>query len=281
MNYSRISVSDWRRISWLENLDAADPWTRLAIKQVKEAYDESVSCDTIAKSYIKFGQNESAGGSSAVTVMTLGSGQIQEDYVSANSITHFASSSTSEGSMVVEGHTISGTDFTPVTQTVTLAGQTKTALTTPLARVHRIYNDSTAVWLSNVYVARNVTFTNGIPQDSSAIHIVGIASEGQSLKAAMTSASTEFFFITDVYADVNAGFTTTQVDMRVRMRLAGKTFRTQHEMTINSDSQPHIKFEFKPYLIIPNNSDIELTANSTSVGVSVSGGFSAIFAETR
>jgi hypothetical protein len=280
MAFSRVRNSDWRRTTWLENLDAADPWTRYAIKETFTAYGENVSVEERKGAVRKFGYSAQVGGSVQVTIMTLGSNETAEDYVSANSITHVASSSTAVvGVAAVSGYTISGNDLTLVNQTVTLAGQTKTALTTPLARAHRIVNNSTLDWTSNVYVARNVTFTNGIPQDSSAIHLVGVAVDNQSQKAAFSTASDEYGFVTKIHASLakNSGVAA-QADVRLRVRPQGEVFQTKWQGAVGSASNRAFVYDYGPYLIVPPNADIILTANSSGTGVEMTGGFDMILA---
>ena len=111
-----------------------------AIREIKATYGDIVSVSRKAKSLLKFGANfDLASSGTAETVWAQGG---DETYVSANSIDKFSSSSGDDtGTMVVEGHTIDGSgEFTFVTQSVTLQGQTEASLTTPLARSSRLYN---------------------------------------------------------------------------------------------------------------------------------------------
>lgn len=249
-----------------------------ALRCIKEQYGDNVSVAAKARSVLKFGRNEAVGTGGA-TLMTLGSGETDETYVSANSITHFASSNAGDTqSIVIQGYTVDGNgDFTEVTQTVTLAGQTKTALTTPLARVVRAYNDGTTDLAGDVYVAQDVTFTAGVPQTASAIHLVikGTAGANQSDKCSTTLAKNEYWIVTNIFADVLEK-TAATADVELQIRLKGKVFR--HKLTISCSSNYEGIHFFKPYCLIPPNSDVRLRATADGANTDISGGIEGYLA---
>ncbi len=144
--------------------DDVDFWVRLALDEIKSSYGLNVSASLKRKSLLKFGINELVGTDEA-TVMTLPAGSLHETYASTNAITHLSSSSGSDtGTVNVEGHTVNGSgEFTFLVQSATLTGQTKKALSTPLARITRVYNTGSANWVGSVYGFEDDNLTDGVP----------------------------------------------------------------------------------------------------------------------
>lgn len=248
---------------------AVDPEIEYAQDRVFSDYGDVVSVAEKGKSLLKFGNNPLVQ-TSPSTLMTLPVGEVHETYVSSNLITHFASSSGSDtGSMVVEGHTISGGLFTFVTQTVTLAGQTKTALTTPLARVSRAYNSSATDWVGAIYIAEDDTFTSGVPQTATKIHLTVVAGENQSDKAATTISNQDYYFVTEFSGDFlkkAAGF----AEVHLEIREAGGVFRSVSHLAISSSNNTN-QLTFIPYLIVKKNSDIRIVADADTNNTEVAG----------
>ncbi len=240
----------------------------LAEREIYKTFGDTVSAWDKGKSLLKFGDRDDLG-TSRTTLAALGSGILNETYVTTNIITHFASSSGSDLlTMKVEGHTVVGTGtdsaFTFLVQEVTLVGQTKTALTTPLARVSRIYNSSATLWVGDIYVAQDVTFTSGVPQTATAIHIKVLAGEQQSLKAATTISNVDYWIVngwlTEVDRKANA-----IVDFRLELRLAGGVFRPVAFTSVTQGTT--VDIPFRPPLIVPSNADVRVTATASTTGV--------------
>lgn len=246
---------------------------RQAINTIKETYNHNVSVDAKRKSLLKFGKNENVGTSE---VMVEPSGT--ETYVSDNTIAYFSSSSGSDtGSMVVEYHTVDGNgDFTFGTQTVTLAGQTKTALTVPCARVSRIYNDSATNWVGVIYIYEDDTVTAGVPQTASKIHIQTTTGDNNSYKAATTFSSTDYAIITYFYADVNKK-ANANVDVELQVRQKGKVFRDVFARSCSNSMG--VEMVLDPPIIVPPNADVRVMAESDTASTSVSAGFNGYLAK--
>lgn len=247
-----------------------------AITTIRSNYGDDVSIKAKRKGLLKFGSNAAVGtNADGYTLMTLAGSERHESYVSDNLITHFASSDASDDQeIVIEGHTISGNILTFQTQTVTLNGTTKTALDTPLARVTRLYNNGSTDFAGTIYVARDVTFTDGVPQTDSAVHLI-VDSGNQSEKASTSLSSTDYWIVTKIYADVlkkTAGF----ADVQLQVRTVGKVFRSVARFA--SSSGRHEELTFMPYLVIPKNSDVRLVAVADATA-EVSGGIHGFLAK--
>lgn len=246
--------------------------TWLVEQIIQDTYGDTVSVAQKKKTLLKFGKRTDLGSTNYSTLAIMG-GNDNETFVTTNAITHFASSSGSDtGDCYIEGHTVSGTgadaQFTFVTQTVTLAGQTKTALTTPLARVSRVANTSATAWVGNIYVAEDVTFTGGVPQTATAIHIQVPAGEQQSFKAATTISKADYYIVTGGTVAV-AKKTNAVVDFRLEVRLVGGVFRP---VALVSCTQGDSKFiPLDPPVIVPANADVRIAALASTTAVEASG----------
>jgi len=209
--------------------------------------------------------------------MTLPGSELHETYVAANTITHIASATAGDTEIVkLEGHTVDGSgDFTFVIQSVTLAGQTKTALGTPLARVTRCYNTGATDLVGAVYIAEDVTFTAGVPQTDTAIHAIVRAGKNQTEKCATTLSSVDYWIITHAYMDVlekTAAFASTELQVREK----GSVFL--QKVAFAASSGTHTSFSFDPYLIAPANSDVRLVAVADGASTDVGGGIQGFLA---
>lgn len=247
-----------------------DFWLRHAVDVIKSTYSDDVSVYQKNKDLLKFGESLQVQ-TSKTTLMDNLSGVYNESYITdnTNTITHFASSSASDTEdIVVEGHTNDGSgNLTFATQTVTLAGQTKTALTTPLNRCTRIYNNGTNDLVGNVYVAKDVTFTAGVP--ASDVHCMITAGKNNSNKASTSISSTDFWIVTDFqgqWLEKGAGY----AEVHLEIRLQGKVFREYAHLAVN-DGNPITSNKFLPYLIIPKNADVRLVASASAAGKAVGG----------
>lgn len=251
-------------------------WIQHAYNVIEDTYGDVVRVKP--KNLLKFGLNANADSGVATTVMTLAGAETNETYVSANTITHFASSSGADDQeLVVEGHTISGSNLTFVSQTVTLNGQTKTALTTPLARCTRAYNNDTTAIAGTVYFAQDVTFTSGVPQTNNAVHLIIKAGAQQSEKCATAFSSQDYGIITSVYANGERGNATTNFDMKLEIREFGKVFRPAFEWQVRSGAGTAPIF-LNPYVIVPKNADVRIRATSDTDNATVVAWFNSVIA---
>lgn len=250
-----------------------------ALEQIRGTYGDICSVDDKRKSLLKFGRNENVQ-TTASTIMTFPAGVQTETFVSTNAITHIASDDAADTQeVVVEGHTISGSDLTFVIQSVTLQGTTKTALTTPLARCTRAYNNGSTDLAGDVYVAQDVTFTGGVPQTATAIHLLVPAADNQSKKASTSISKDDYWIVTNAYIDVLEK-TSAFVHAKLQVRKVGKVFRTAAAFSASSTGGRGF-IDFDPPLIIEKNSDVRLQAFASANGTDVSGGIQGYLAQVK
>lgn len=243
----------------------------LAEQEILNTYGDTVSVADKKKRLIKFGRNDNIS-TSFETVWLRGG---DETYVSTDLIDSISSSNAGDTQSVkIEGHTCSGglpTGF--VIQSITLNGQTKTGLTTDLCRSSRIYNDDSTDFSGTVYVYEDSAVSGGVPSDSTKIHLQTDGSNNQSLKAASSISSTDYYIVTDLLVMVNRQ-NTRSVDFKFQVREPGKVFRSRLSLACHS-YKGTCHYPLDTPLIIPKSSDFRFRAissgNTTGVEASAIG----------
>jgi len=176
--------------------------------------------------------------------------------------------------------TISGSELTFTVQNITLNGQTKTALTTPLARVTRIANvtvgqSSTA---GDVYIYEDGTVSGGIPTNLATVGNVMPASDQSTLYAGTSVASTNYFLATRWKAHV-ARKTAAFVDLRFQIAPVGGTWRTVQTSTAARENSVIVTGD--PCFIIPPNYDIRIVGTSSAANTDCHSSFDGYFADIQ
>lgn len=252
-----------------------DFWIGHAMDVIENEFGQTVDIAGKSKDLLKFGRNHLVG-TSLATIQHQPAGVLHETYVSTNLINSIISTATADGeSVIVEGHTISDGVFTFVTQTITLNGRTKVALSTALARVTRVVNDDSTLLAGAVSVTETDTYTLGDPDTDALVHLQIDAGEQQSEKASTTISNLDYWIVTGFYADI-MDKTAAFAEVHLECRLKGKVFIdiNMKAVTDSNDSD----FLYKPYLIIPPNSDIRLVAKADGASTDISGGIQGFLA---
>lgn len=240
-----------------------------SIRVIEATYGKKVSVDLKAKSLLKFGRNQRIGTSPA-TIMTLPSGIDNEVYVSDNLIDTISSDNASDVGQTIriEGHTISGSDLTFVVQTVTLNGRNKVTLSTPLARMTRLANQSGTELVGEVYGYEDTAITNGVPNDGTKVHCM-IRQDKQQSEKASTSISSEDFWIITTYAGDVIEKSSAFADIQLQIRESGGVFRQRTNKAASSGAG--FVAYLCPPIIVPSNSDVRLVATASGSNIDVSG----------
>ena len=249
-----------------------DPIISFLQSEIYQAYGDTTRVSR--KSLHKFGRLSSLGTSES-EINYLG---IDSVHSTTNSITHFSSADGGDTQTLrVEGMTISGGLLTFVAQDITLAGQTKTALTTPLSRVTRIANVSSATATSgDVYVYEGGAVSGGIPTDLNTVGNVMPAEDQSTLFAGTSISSTNYFLCTGFYAYL-AKKTSGFADIKLKTREISSVYRTVQVVSIGASAPAEHKFN--PPLIVKSNSDIDLVATGSTTNLDVCAGFDGYFAD--
>lgn len=256
-------------------------WIQHAYNVIKDIYGDKVLVKP--KNLLKFGVNGNIAQSTKTTIMTLAGSEANETYVSDNLITHFASGNSGDTGieLTIEGHTVENSELTFVTQTATLNASdstTKTALTTPLARITRAYNSGTTSLTGPVYFAEDVTFTSGVPQTASAVHLIIAAGSNQSEKCATAFSKVDYGIITGIFGSATRASATANVDFNLEIREFGKVFRPAAEWTVRTASQSSVYIPLEPYVIVPKNADVRIVATSSAASTQASAFFNSVIA---
>ena len=236
--------------------------TQLAIAQISKYDGVTVSVVDKAKAVHKFGQDPAAG----TTRSTVdGLADATEILLTTNGITTVISSSAADGeTVVVEGHTISGDDLTFVTQSVGLTGQTGIALGTALARVSRIYNTSATELAGTVSAYEGGATTAGVPDTSTTIHASIRAGEQQTEKAATSTSSVDYFFITHVAAAIHDA-SNLECDIALETKATNGVWRHKADFAVTVAGNPSV---FQSYsdspIVVPPNHDIRMLSTMAS-----------------
>ena len=254
-----------------------DTMLEFAQHEILNSYGEATKVNR--KSLHKFGANQSVG-TSAEDINWDG---IEPVHSTTNSITVASSSNSGDTTQTVrvEGmYFDENDDLLFSAQNVVLDGQNQVTLSQPLCRVTRIANVASATATAgDVYVYETGTATNGVPDDLDTIGNI-MPQEHQSTMFAGTSiASTNYLILTSMQAGGSlSGTKDTYVDITLEVRDKDSVYRTVNIFTINT-SQGATQIHFDPALIIPPNSDIDMTAKSLAAGASVTAGFNGYFAD--
>lgn len=228
-------------------------------------YGDKVSWAVKSKDLVKFGNNEDLGNMSLEDVWSVGG---VEDLPTDNVITHIASTDlTDTQEIMIEGHTIDPDgNLTFLVQSVTLAGQTKTAIPIPLARSTRMYNNNSSDLAGVVYLAKDVSFTAGVP--ASDIHLNIPLNFNQSQKSASSTQIIDYWVIDQGCFSVRKKQDAV-VDFFIQVREKGKVFRVRLSPISASQQSGTVTVKFPQPIIVPPNSDLRVQAISTATGTEV------------
>lgn len=169
---------------------------------------------------------------------------------------------------------VNNQELTFVTQEVDLNGQTKTALTTPCARLSRAYRteqDRVTDLLGPVFFSLDVTYSGGVPSQASFSTPLTIPqSKNQSEKAASSISKSDYYIITGFGAGYLTKSGTNTAEVTLEVRKPGGVFIPIAKPIVISTGQEDSR-PFKPYAIVPKNSDFRLVAVASTGNQSITG----------
>jgi len=165
-----------------------------------------------------------------------------------------------------------------VLQTITLTGQTRVALTTPLIRVFRLKNVGTVDVAGFVYCYVNGPLTGGRPNTTLNIRAVIEGNNNQTLMAVFTIPNGTIGYLRSFFASSAGAKKTTNFIIRLRARPFGQVFQLKNKTSIPSDGAG-IQYVYDDPEVFTAKTDIEMTAEITAATVtqaSVSAGFDLV-----
>jgi len=185
--------------------------------------------------------------------------------------------SSSSGSDTV-AVTVIGLDSTyaQVTQTITLTGQTRVALTTSLIRVFRAYVDDAAVAaVGNIFCFVNGATTSGVPDTGADIRAIISIGYEQTLMAVYTIPLGKVGYLESFYANILSKVSAGS-EVQLCVRATGKTFRVRSVIGANTAGSSHVRHHFGFPIELAAKTDIHVQADTSANNASVAGGFDII-----
>lgn len=276
----------YKSSEWWQALGECGPY---ALEEVYDTYGHVLKPKW--KQLRKFGRKSLPAKDVSYTIMTQGSTAINhETYTTANTIDSVICSTTGNTQSIrVEGHTVNSSgDLTFTVQNVTLTGSTAVTLTTPLARCTRLaVNPGT--WASPTsdlsgavyaYESTNTGVSGGVPSSAAYVHCIIPNGYNQSEKAATSVSEKDYWLINQVQAAIPQGASPTgaaalDIDLEIRSVKGGVFRPTGAEMSVGAGSRT-ATLNFRPYLVVPPNSDVRLTAIGSTTDVVVTGAIGGV-----
>lgn len=271
------------------NVDEHDTDIRQAINEIFSTYGDAVSVENKQKSLFKFGRNNNVGSLDRCSIVEFqDTGITHEILLTENKIAALASSDTGDAGTVfrIEGHTLdTGTGFEFKVQSVTCNGQTPVPLDPFLARATRIFvppltwpNEARQVTGTiYVYDTGSTTVTSGVPDTPTATKLLLAGDTGeiasQSQKCATAVSANDYWIITSIGLSITRNNTqTTRLTAELEYKTLGGVWRPLGvNIILNTDTESYNAEQLKPYFVVPKNSDVRLTCQSSRADTEVTG----------
>ena len=270
-----------------------DFWHNAAIRQIYGDYGDMVSILSKNKALSKFGRTDNTVSSTKVTIGGFPDTINNETLETTNVIDAVISTSASDTeTLVIEGHTIDANGLlTFAIQDVVLTGQTKAALTTPLARATRAYVKngtfaspaSDLVGRVSIYDDTGGQSAGGVPNTDSAVklQIRGDLGRNQSEKCATAISNNDYWLIREAHCAIASNAAgTVNADIEIEIKQLGGVWRPVGiEASLRAGSQSFTTIDLYPIIVVPPNSDVRMVVTATANDVSASGRMEGLLAK--
>lgn len=268
------TLSSARSLSSLNNRSESSSLVKHAIDRIKNEYGDVVSVEKKAKDLIRFGLNTNVG-TTRSTLWYTGQDELNETYVAGNSNsidTLSCSNAGSDQELIVEGHYYDNNIRIFTKQIVKQNGQSKVQLSRSLNRVTRAYHAGRTETnlIGETYIYEDTAISAGKPTDTEKIHLTLPSGENQSQKASTSLSSSDYWIVTGFSAGYAEKSGSNIADVRLEVRRKGEVYRPISKGLIIRTGDDSIR-DFIPYIVIPKESDIRLTALASTSGQSING----------
>lgn len=249
-----------------------------AVDEIARIWGDTVDVKVAADSKLKFGATDFVDSAVNTTLQWEGG---NETYVTSNIIDTISSSSTGDvGPVVVQGYILTNGLLSFFQQEVTLDGQNKVVLDTPVARVDRVYNSGSVDWGGDIYVYEDDTVTGGVPDTASKLHMHAPQLSNQSMKGAGTTGHDEYLLITSWQSAVfrkkdgvvDFGFYTREVGT------TNKVFRLRMGTSASEASGGSVLY-LDPLFIVGKNHDYRMQGRAAVADTSAFGAVNGVIAK--
>lgn len=180
--------------------------------------------------------------------------------------------------------TITGLDvnYVEVTQTITLTGQTRVALDTPLLRVYRAFNGNSVDLDGHVIIYVNTALTLGVPTDKTKIRAIIDPVNQQTEMAVYTVPAGKTGYVRDWYASTAGANRDSNYPVKLKARIFGAVFRMRHTTAVSDSATSAYQHKYEEPEVFPEKTDIEMTVSAAGAGVTaaaISAGFDIVLVD--
>ena len=163
-----------------------------------------------------------------------------------------------------------------VLQTVTVDGQTKVTLPTPLIRVFRMKNVGTTNILGNLFCYVDTAIVGGIPTDGSKVRAIIRDGHNQTQMALYSVPRGYSLFIKLGWSTIAGKNTTANIGIFIKVRSFGSVFRELHTTALLSAGNSVSTRPYEIPLKLEEKTDIIYSCGVTQNDTAVSSGFHGI-----
>jgi len=174
------------------------------------------------------------------------------------------------------------TNYDLVTQTITLTGQTRVALSTNLIRVFRLKNVGSTNLLGHVFCYVNGALTNGVPNTNEDIRAIIQPENNQTEMAVYTIPDGYTGYMRSWYAATAGASKASDYIIKLKARPDGQVFQLKHRSSINETGSSYVQHKYVEPEVFSAKTDIEMTVEMTAVGgtaAAISAGFDIVLVE--
>ena len=166
-----------------------------------------------------------------------------------------------------------------VTQTITLTGQTRAALTTSLIRVFRMKNVGTTNLAGIVSCYVNSAAPGGVVTTKANVRAIINNGNNQTLMAIYTIPAGYTGYMRDWYAATAGGVKDTTNIIRLYARPFGKVFQLKHVSAVTTTGTSQIQYKYEEPEIFAEKTDIVMRANTDVSAAAVAAGFDIVLVQ--
>ena len=172
--------------------------------------------------------------------------------------------------------------FNLVTQTITLTGQTRAALSTDLIRVFRAKNVGATDLAGHVFIYVNGAITGGIPDTANTIRAVIHSEANQTEMAIYTVPDSKTGLIQSLFVATAGAKRSSNYIIRMKVRPTGQVFQLKTRVSIEDGGSSFVRLPFDPPLKVDGRCDIEVTAEITETAITaaaITAGFDIVLVD--
>ena len=173
-------------------------------------------------------------------------------------------------------------DYGVVTQTVTLNGHQRVALSTPLIRTFRMKNVSVTDFAATVVAYENTAIVDGIPSDTTKIRAVVDNVNNQTLMALYTIPAGKTGYMRSFFAGSAGASKTTDYVIDLFARPFGQVFQLKHRSSLVETGTSHWNHVYSEPEVFKEKTDIVMRTSTTEspiTAASVAAGFDIVLVD--